>query len=220
MDSLLRHLDELIFLLIFVGLPILQRVFQALGKKRGEALARGRERRRAEGPQEASRPGRGRPTSAESEGTDLWRELLRGMAEGEAEAEERPVERAPAPRVARPAPSPATPAEPALAGSFQKLEAGLAAAPTEDELERPGSLRREPLATLVDFDVHAADEALVELRGLGSDDHKPSQAPPRPTRRRADARRSWGRAIVLSEVLRPPLALRGPVGLVPGDPQP
>ena len=216
-----EHLDDLILVVVFVLLPVLQRVFASLQKRRAAVSQSERARRDLETPPEPE------PLSAPPEGPergrDLWRELLEQVEEPPA-AEAPPPAPAPAePR--RPVPVPTerpvkrARAAPTISGPLAEFEVealgGLAPAPSEDELEGAAAAPRAPLASLQTLDVHEAVEPLAELPGLVPGDARgraEAALAPRP----AVAGVDWRRAIVLSEVLRHPVALRAPGSLAPG----
>src|SRR5262245_65742200 len=73
--SLGEHLDDLILVVVFVLLPVLQRVFSYLKKQRAEAERAERARRALETPPDAE------PAESHERGGDLWAELLERVDE-------------------------------------------------------------------------------------------------------------------------------------------
>jgi hypothetical protein len=194
-----------ILFLAFFGLPLLARVLRALkgGKAEVEEAETAAERRRRAAEERAEQESR------EAEGEDLWKRLARG------ELAETP------PPLAREESPPPVPA-PVARGTFeQTLEERTSEtfAPEESSLEveaEPAPLSvlgdvREP-AEAPESSLEAAGEpaplaVLGELGGAAAVSAAARVAPARPGRGLL-ASGDWRRAIVLSEILGPPVSER------------
>jgi hypothetical protein len=239
---------------IFLVLPLLQSAYQKLQKKRAEAEAKERMRRRREGtlPNAEQEPATKRGLLArledlvnEADGDRLGDARTQAEDERRAAEVERPWDELPEFRGTtdrsvddeddaddEPRPRTVAPAQPAAARAavtqISDYEAtgrgGLAAmgpVPTEDEVEA-GRLEATALVELEGFDGIDAMEPLVDLPGLGSS-MAIEAAAETGARRRAPRRAGglasgggWRRAVVLSEVLGPPVAMRKGGGYAPG----
>lgn len=192
------NIGGLILFLLFVVLPILGRLLRWLGERAG--LVRP-EAEAGEDPREVLRRRRAERQAAEAEGEDLWRRLARGETLEAPRPVQLPVERREA-----------------------SLEWELETEPGEVHAE---SLEREeepaPIATLGEVREAPVREVSLETeeapRPLGAFVSAALAAPPAaaeaeapargPARRLgALARDDWRRAIVLSEVLGPPVSER------------
>jgi hypothetical protein len=202
LKRLLENLGEVVFVLLFVGLPILRGVFEA---------RRRRERDRAQGgsPPARTGPPPGRPDAdLEREGRERWERLLRG--------ETPEPEAAPAPPDAAPQRAPAAPMRPALDPS-PGLDPSLP--PYLDEEAAAESVVSEAVEAASRW-TRAGLEG-VPLPSIQSEGTAPSTADERRARPIAvgfDLRQ----AVLASEILGPPLALRReavgastPPGLMP-----
>ena len=231
--DLLQNHGEVLFIIVFILLPVIRSVFESLakGKDKGQARERMRERResRRTAPEESEAPS----------GEDLWRELLEGPSETPEPVAFDPLmdEVADVGAVELDAPPPvpvvvpsAAPERPKALSDFESVELSGLSDPSEEGY-RPladGTLEgrleqgaEAPLGDLASFSEHHAADPLSQLGGLTSLAPTPDDATeaPRPRRRVGPApagdRRGWARAMVLAEVLGPPVALRGPGSLAP-----
>jgi hypothetical protein len=119
--------------------------------------------------------------------------------------------------VVRPAPPPpAAPLAGPLATFSPEALGGLSAVPSEGELEAAAAAPRAPLAAMAEleaFDLHEAIESLGQLPGLAEEQATSTSV--------AGGRAvlfavGWRRAVVVSELLLPPVSLRPPEGRAPG----
>lgn len=217
MPPFLKNFDEIILVVLFVVLPLLQRIFAHLKQRRSEAAARERARRTEAG---LDYPRAGEPAENEARGAELWRELLSRDEDELEEEEEEPA--APPPRLPAPAPRPAPAPQPVatLAGPLATFKpeslGGFSPVPSEDQLEAAGAAPRAQLAAMAElqtFDLHERIESLGEA---------PGSAPEEATSTSLAGGRAvlfalgWRRAIVMSELLLPPVSLRAPEGRAPG----
>jgi hypothetical protein len=218
-----KSFDELILVILFVVLPLLQRVFAHLKQRRSETTARERARRTRDG---LDLPPASTTDEPESSGADRWRELLSRVEEDEEHEEVQVEPAAPPPRPPAPPPRPAVarpaPPQPAatLAGPLATFEpealGGLSAVPSEEQLEAAAAAPRAPLAAMAEleaFDLHEAVESLAEVPGLTAVEATSTSV--------AGGRAvlfalGWRRAVVVSELLLPPVSLRPPEGRAPG----
>ena len=212
MPTWTKHLDDILIVAVFVVVPVLQRVFAHLAKQRSAAAQSERARRALETPPDAE------PAESEARGRERWRELLsRPMEPEPAMEEEVQPEPEPEPELetaaAAPAPSPpAKRARPATLIPFEPSAlGGMSPAPSEDELEGAIGAGRSPLVALETLDVHEAVEPLATLPGLVAGQATPSGSAPA-----LAGATAWRRAVVLSEILQPPVALRRAGDLAPG----
>ena len=189
-----RELDEnwrqLLLVIAFVVLPLLARVFRAVVEK-----LNGRGRAERTSTEEERRARREERRRAESEGEEIWKRLLQG--EEEAPAPPRPV----------PVPEPV-------------LRPILPEASAPDPLSVLGRAERIPEAALPEAALGEAAMAEVSLESaevappLDALAHARADAPARKERRapvaplRLGDRSELARAIVLAEVLGPPLSER------------
>jgi hypothetical protein len=192
---LFANLEQVLLVLVFIALPILRGIFEA------------RKRKQAAGGRAPAAP---RPSTAdeareaERTGRELWEELLRGEAR---EAPEPEPEPAPPPATAaRPPPTPreaALPAEP----QFEPVLADVFA-PAYDEERLAEEVARERLAAAEEISLERAPPPpLVESAALEVESAALEVEGEEPGARRA----AWldlRRAVIASEVLGAPLALR------------
>jgi hypothetical protein len=241
------QLQDLLVIVLFIVVPLAQRVFQSLQKKRAEAEAKERMRQRRDGPSPASMSTTDEPRPR---GGLLERlEALVGEAEAETGGQPRP-EPAPAPELApeledetfwgdlapefAPEPEPEPRRVAPVAETRQPVAqisdfastslAGLGAmapAPREDDVEA-GRLDYGVLTTIEGLDDDGDPlQPLVDLPEIGAASAPREPSAPGPRGRRArivDSRggQDWRRAIVLSEVLGPPVSQRAAGGFAPG----
>jgi len=192
------NLGGLILFLLFVVLPIVARVLRWLGQRAGLVRPEGEA---AEDPREALRRRRAERQAAEAEGEDLWRRLARG------ETLEAP----------RPVPLP-EPREVSLEWELES-EPGEVLAESLEREEEPapiatlGEVREAAPVREVSLETEEAPRPLGAFvtTALAAPPAAPAaEAPARGPGRRlgALARDDWRRAIVLSEVLGPPVSER------------
>jgi hypothetical protein len=206
----IENLLETVVVLLFFAVPILRSILSGKNKKKED------ERK----PRPRPQPARRREPEGDS-GLEMWERLLRG----EIELEERPAAPPPLPPPPRPAHKRTPKRAPAQAPPLESAPAGplVASVPlpsgkplvgelgpqmstvSEDEIEARGEdvSPPQPLAALA-TGLAAEDLALSQITSEAALEGAPSATP-------ADTlglEHDWRRAVVLSEVLGTPLALR------------
>ena len=222
---------EFLFVLLFIILPGLQKLFSWLAGRRGKAIAKERMRRRRDGTESplAADESAGVAEAEPAEG-NIWSELLEVVGAEEpveksfvVEPEEEPETLVPIPVIV-PTATPA-PAAPALATGFDELETRLGSASEVDDLtvalpDLPGLQRKhtaDHLPGLSVFDQHTSDDGLSVFEPLSERTEASPGREPRTRRQGAlFSSTDWRRAMVLSEILAPPVSMREPGGRAPG----
>ncbi|HVS18169.1 MAG TPA: hypothetical protein VMT18_06185 [Planctomycetota bacterium] len=204
-DGGLGWLFQIVAVFVFFVLPVIRSITES-------------RKRSAKGP----RPAKPARPPAEQDGRELWREMLEGRRPQASKPARpsAPAARRPHAPVARPAPQPdvrraadapmPAPARPPAEAAQTPLEH----APLTGAARLPKSV---PALSSFDLDPATLDDEM-DLRWGAS----PGAAVPDIARAPAAtallAGMDWRRAVVLSEVLAPPLALRGPAAAWPGPP--
>jgi hypothetical protein len=217
-EGLLKGLIQVALLVFFFGGPLLGR-----GKKAGDA----------DPDQPAPRPRRASRSEAERKGEDLWKQLLEGLEPKEQKPPSAPPQR-PTPRPAQARattaaqPSGAPPRPPPIPGAAQRAT-GQTGAPPAVAASKPAARMAEPSAPealgtelapaeLNDIQFSEIDEEAVErdpTLGVAPPIAATSGEPAVPgvggARRVGwlDPGTDWRRAMILAEVLGPPVSLRG-----------
>lgn len=225
-------------MVLFIGLPILRSI---LGQKKGSGGAGPT----SGGPQ--APPRRPPATELERVGRELWRELLGGGGPRETPpgGGPRTPSRRPAGRPSRPASTPTRTGNDAAARldaerrRRTEREAARRAAETvrtsvDDErdsaprraadqelgglvhsVQTPPATRLQPgVVASPQLDPTTIDDEMLARWG----ESEPSEGAATPPLELLGARLDWRQAVLLSEVLSPPLALRGPSSAFPGPP--
>lgn len=193
----LGWLFQLVAVFVFFVLPVIRSIAES--RKRGAA---------GKGP--APRP------KAAPDGREAWRELLEGRRPQPA----RPAAAPPRPR-ARPAPPVAPPAQPAPLGIEVPPPAPAPRVSVAPAVTSLGSAARLPKSVSslasAELDPASLDDEMAERWGASRGASvAPVARTPAADRLLRDL--DWRRAVLLSEVLAPPLALRGPASAWPGPP--
>jgi hypothetical protein len=224
-ENLLKVLGQIVFLLLFVLLPVLQ--------KRAQSKAGERDKRTKRGSRGAERTAR---HAERQRGEQTWREMLEGRG-GPVELEElpseffepvdpEPVPFEPAASRSAPLPAPATRVEPRRADAARSdpvrsgpVRTAPAARGSYEDLLESGAGDEGRTAPVSVFELNERghdDDDLVSLEiedivsiddvGLTAELDATSESEPAPKRKRAGM--DWRRAVVLSELLARPVALR------------
>jgi hypothetical protein len=191
----LSWLFQLVAVFVFFVLPVLRSIAETRKKAREGQAGR------------APRPPR---APAPRSGRDLWRDLLEGRVEPPAATPPKPVRRpVPASPPVQPQPTPrplasleSVPVELAPRVEDTRLEVSIA--PRASELAAPG------------LDPATLDDELVSRWQAAA--APAARAEPSPALAALLGGGDWRRAVLLSELLAPPLALRGPASAWPGPP--
>lgn len=202
----LGWLFQLVAVFVFFVLPVLRSIAET--RKKAREAQGGR----------LSKP---LPKPAKRSGEDLWRELLEGRGEPSAAPPPRPVAvpappqeaTAPKPLAARPPPL-VVPAPPPMA-SLESVPPELVPKVEDTYLEASFTPSSSELAT------GAIDPATLddELLGRWDVEDAPAARPaPSPAQAALLGGVDWRRAVLLAEVLAPPLSLRGSQAAWPGPP--
>lgn len=197
-DGGLGWLFQLVAVFVFFVLPVLRSIAETRKKARAGQAARA---------PKAPRP------PAQRSGRDLWRDLLEGRVEPPAAPPSAPVRRPKAasapiqPQVARPPLESLESLEsvpPALAPRVEDTRLEVSIAPRASELAAP------------ELDPATLDDELVSRWQAAA--ATTLRAEPAPVLGAHLGGGDWRRAVLLSELLAPPLALRGPASAWPGPP--
>ncbi len=204
-DGGLGWLFQLVAVFVFFVLPVVRSIAES--RKKARESQAGRAHQRA-------------PKPAERSGRDLWRDLLEGRGEPPAAPPARRVavppkrSEAAAPRPPAPRPAALETAAPRPA-SLESVPPELVPKVEDTYLEASFTPGASELATR-EIDPATLDDELV-----GRWDVETTPAARRatsPAQAALLAGGDWRRAVLLAEVLAPPLALRGPAAAWPGPP--
>jgi len=225
MGDWLDRVDELLLILLFVVIPILQRIGSSVAQRRRESVAKERARRRRDGmhaPMALEDEDTGEPEVAPPSKLTQLLETFGDREEQEQELVEEFITDEPEfDALAGPAPieQHATVASAPLEGLQPLASVGLAlqGLPSEAGL---GSLSDPAsLSSLSDIDFLEAGEALSDFQYSNLDELRqppdlaaPAGASPGTVRGPVD----WRRAVIHAEILASPVCLRGPGGGAPG----